>query len=59
MVAVLMRSVGFTAYAMELHRMALWQVVRASVADYTPRHGPGLDSRRGSPRPGSIDYVAL
>ena len=27
-------SAAFAAYAMELHRMALWQVVRACVADY-------------------------
>jgi CDP-diacylglycerol pyrophosphatase len=33
-VAVLTVSAGFAAYAMELHRMALWQVVRACVADY-------------------------
>jgi CDP-diacylglycerol pyrophosphatase len=33
-VAVLSVSAGFAAYAMELHRMALWQVVRACVADY-------------------------
>jgi CDP-diacylglycerol pyrophosphatase len=33
-VAVLTVSVAFAAYAMELHRMALWQVVRACVADY-------------------------
>ena len=32
-VAVLMVSAAFAAYAMELHRMALWQVVRACVAD--------------------------
>jgi CDP-diacylglycerol pyrophosphatase len=33
-VAVVTVSAGFAAYAMELHRMALWQVVRACVADY-------------------------
>ena len=33
-VAVLTVSAAFAAYAMELHRMALWQVVRACVADY-------------------------
>jgi CDP-diacylglycerol pyrophosphatase len=33
-VAVLTVSATFAAYAMELHRMALWQVVRACVADY-------------------------
>ena len=33
-VAVLTVGAGFAAYAMELHRMALWQVVRACVADY-------------------------
>ena len=33
-VAVLTVCAGFAAYAMELHRMALWQVVRACVADY-------------------------
>ena len=27
-------SAAFAAYAMELHRMALWQAVRACVADY-------------------------
>jgi CDP-diacylglycerol pyrophosphatase len=32
--AVLTVSAAFAAYAMELHRMALWQVVRACVADY-------------------------
>jgi CDP-diacylglycerol pyrophosphatase len=31
---VLTLSAAFAAYAMELHRMALWQVVRACVADY-------------------------
>src|SRR5579871_1941315 len=30
----LMVSTAFAAYAMELRRMALWQVVRACVADY-------------------------
>ena len=34
MVAVVTVSAAFAAYAMELHRMALWQVVRACVADY-------------------------
>jgi CDP-diacylglycerol pyrophosphatase len=33
-VVVVTVSAGFAAYAMELHRMALWQVVRACVADY-------------------------
>jgi CDP-diacylglycerol pyrophosphatase len=33
LVAVLTVSAAFAAYAMELHRMALWQVVRACVAD--------------------------
>jgi len=33
-VAVLTVFAAFAAYAMELHRMALWQVVRACVADY-------------------------
>ena len=33
-VAVLTVSAAFAAYAMELHRMVLWQVVRACVADY-------------------------
>jgi CDP-diacylglycerol pyrophosphatase len=33
-VAVLTMCAGFAAYAMELHRMALWQVVRACVADF-------------------------
>ena len=33
-VAVLTLSAGFAAYGMGLHRMALWQVVRACVADY-------------------------
>jgi CDP-diacylglycerol pyrophosphatase len=33
-VAVFTLSAAFAAYAMELHRMALWQVVRACVADY-------------------------
>jgi CDP-diacylglycerol pyrophosphatase len=33
-VAVLTVSAAFAAYAMELRRMALWQVVRACVADY-------------------------
>jgi CDP-diacylglycerol pyrophosphatase len=33
-VAVLTVSAAFAAYAMDLHRMALWQVVRACVADY-------------------------
>ena len=32
-VAVLTLGAGFAAYAMDLHRMALWQVVRACVAD--------------------------
>jgi CDP-diacylglycerol pyrophosphatase len=32
--AVLTVSAAFAAYAMELHRMVLWQVVRACVADY-------------------------
>jgi CDP-diacylglycerol pyrophosphatase len=32
--AVLTVSAAFAAYAMDLHRMALWQVVRACVADY-------------------------
>ena len=31
---VLTVSAAFAAYAMDLHRMALWQVVRACVADY-------------------------
>jgi CDP-diacylglycerol pyrophosphatase len=34
MAAVLSVSAAFAAYAMELHRTALWQVVRACVADY-------------------------
>src|SRR5580700_8620761 len=33
-VAVLTVSAAFAAYAMELHRAVLWQVVRACVADY-------------------------
>ena len=33
-VAVLTLSAGFAAYAMDLHRKALWQVVRACVADF-------------------------
>jgi CDP-diacylglycerol pyrophosphatase len=33
-VAVLTVSAAFAAYAMELQRMALWEVVRACVADY-------------------------
>jgi CDP-diacylglycerol pyrophosphatase len=33
-VAVLTVSAAFAAYAMELHRMVLWEVVRACVADY-------------------------
>src|SRR6202789_1514596 len=33
-VVVFTVSAAFAAYAMELHRMALWQVVRACVADY-------------------------
>jgi CDP-diacylglycerol pyrophosphatase len=33
-VAVVTVSAAFAAYAMELRRMALWQVVRACVADY-------------------------
>ena len=33
-VIVLTVSAAFAAYAMELHRMVLWQVVRACVADY-------------------------
>jgi CDP-diacylglycerol pyrophosphatase len=33
-VAVVTVSAGFAAYAMELHRMVLWQVVRACVADF-------------------------
>ena len=33
-VVVVTASAAFAAYAMELHRMALWQVVRACVADY-------------------------
>ena len=33
-VAVVTVSAAFAAYAMELHRMVLWQVVRACVADY-------------------------
>ncbi|MGB7977273.1 MAG: CDP-diacylglycerol diphosphatase [Roseiarcus sp.] len=32
--AVLTVSAAFAAYAMDLHRMVLWQVVRACVADY-------------------------
>ena len=32
-VVVVTVSAAFAAYAMELHRMALWQVVRACVAD--------------------------
>jgi CDP-diacylglycerol pyrophosphatase len=32
-VVVLTMSAAFAAYAMDLHRMALWQVVRACVAD--------------------------
>jgi CDP-diacylglycerol pyrophosphatase len=31
---VVTMSAAFAAYAMDLHRMALWQVVRACVADY-------------------------
>ena len=34
MVAALTVSAAFAAYAVELQRMALWQVVRACVADY-------------------------
>ena len=34
MVAVLTVSAAFAAYAMELQRTALWQVVRACVADF-------------------------
>ncbi len=34
MAVVFTVSAAFAAYAMELHRMALWQVVRACVADY-------------------------
>ena len=34
MVVVFTVSAAFAAYAMELHRMALWQVVRACVATY-------------------------
>lgn len=33
-VAALTGQAAFATYAMELHRMALWQVVRACVADY-------------------------
>jgi CDP-diacylglycerol pyrophosphatase len=33
-VAILTLSAGFAAYGMGLHRMALWQVVRACVATY-------------------------
>ena len=33
-VVVVTASAAFAAYAMELPRMALWQVVRACVADY-------------------------
>jgi CDP-diacylglycerol pyrophosphatase len=33
-VAVVTVSAAFAAYAMDLHRRALWQVVRACVADY-------------------------
>ncbi|MBV8797428.1 MAG: hypothetical protein JO136_21025, partial [Hyphomicrobiales bacterium] len=33
-VAVLTVAAAFAAYAMELHRTVLWQVVRACVADY-------------------------
>jgi CDP-diacylglycerol pyrophosphatase len=33
-VVALTVSAAFAAYAMELHRMALWQVVRACVTDY-------------------------
>jgi len=33
-VAVVTVCAGFAAYAMELHRMVLWQVVRACVADF-------------------------
>ena len=33
-VIVVTVSAGFAAYAMELHRTVLWQVVRACVADY-------------------------
>lgn len=33
-VVVVTASAAFAAYSMELHRMALWQVVRACVADY-------------------------
>jgi CDP-diacylglycerol pyrophosphatase len=34
LVAVVTVSAAFAAYAMELHRMVLWQVVRACVADF-------------------------
>ena len=39
-VAVLTVSAAFAAYAMELHRMVLWQVVRACVADYKLTRAP-------------------
>jgi CDP-diacylglycerol pyrophosphatase len=39
-VAVLTVSAAFAAYAMELHRTALWQVVRACVATYTLTGSP-------------------
>ena len=45
-VAVLTVSAAFAAYAMELRRMALWQVVRACIADYklTGMHFPASRS---------------
>jgi CDP-diacylglycerol pyrophosphatase len=39
-VAVLTVSAGFAAYGMGLHRMVLWQVVRACVADYKVTRAP-------------------
>ena len=39
-VAVVTVSAAFAAYAMELHRMVLWQVVRACVADYKLTRAP-------------------
>ena len=38
-------GVGGVAYAIELHRMALWQVVRACVADYRLTGAPSLALR--------------
>ena len=39
-VAVVTVSAAFAAYAIELHRMVLWQVVRACVADYKLTRAP-------------------